>query len=197
MVPSRSSRWRSRRRRPTVRSRASWASTRSRRKSAWASARPWPAPSAPSGGLLQVFSPEGLGRFFPSVGDEGPRDLESPTSLVGIGQAVNAFGNAGDLFAVIVVLAQLSIVLGVLNMLPLPPLDGGHVAVLAVEEGVNAVRARRGRSQGEAPDEGRERWTVDPSVLTPIALAVILFFVVLSFTALYLDLTKPITDALQ
>ena len=148
-------------------------------------------------GLLQVFSPEGLGRFFSSVGDEGPRDLESPTSLVGIGQAVNAFGNAGDLFAVIVVLAQLSIVLGVLNMLPLPPLDGGHVAVLAVEEGVNAVRARRGRSQGEAPDEGRERWTVDPSVLTPIALAVILFFVVLSFTALYLDLTKPITDALQ
>ena len=142
-------------------------------------------------GLAQVFSPEALGRFFSSVDDAGPRDLESPTSLVGIGQAVHAFGQSGDLFAVIVVLAQLNIVLGVLNMLPLPPLDGGHVAVLAVEEGVNAVRGgRRGRSDGE-------RWSIDPSVITPIALAVILFFVVLSFTALYLDITRPITDALQ
>ena len=142
-------------------------------------------------GLTQVFSLEGLGRFFASVDDPGPRDLESPTSLVGVGQAVQAFGQSGDLFAVIVVLAQLNIVLGVLNMLPLPPLDGGHVAVLVVEEGVNAVRGgRRGRS-------GAERWSIDPSVITPIALAVILFFVVVSFTALYLDITRPITDALQ
>ena len=145
-------------------------------------------------GLMRVFSPEGLGRFFSAVGTDEPRDLESPTSLVGIGQAVNAFGASGDIFALIVVLAQLNIVLGIMNMLPLPPLDGGHVAVLAVEEGVNAVRGTRHRAGSGG---SRERWSVDPSVITPIALAVILFFVVLSFTALYLDITKPITDALQ
>lgn len=147
-------------------------------------------------GLVRVFSPEGLSRFFSSVGTDAPRDLESPTSLVGIGQAVSAFGAAGDMFAVIVLLAQLNIVLGVLNMLPLPPLDGGHLAVLAVEEAVNTARGTR-RPQGDPTAGGRERWSVDPSVITPIALAVILFFVVLSFTALYLDLTKPITEVLQ
>ena len=85
-------------------------------------------------------------------------------------------------------LALLNITLGTLNMLPLPPLDGGHVAVLLIEQSVNGVRRLRGRSAN---------WHLDPSVITPVALAVILFFVVLSVTALYVDIVKPASDLLQ
>ncbi|MGH3665779.1 MAG: M50 family metallopeptidase, partial [Egibacteraceae bacterium] len=139
-------------------------------------------------GLAQLFTPDALAEWFRSVNDPGPRDLNGPISLVGVGQAVNAFGVGGDLFAVIVILAQLNIVLGIMNLLPLPPLDGGHLAVLAIEESVNGVRRLRGRSA---------TWRLDPSVITPIALVVILFFVVLSVTALYVDIVKPASELLE
>jgi membrane-associated protease RseP (regulator of RpoE activity) len=141
-------------------------------------------------GLVQVFSLDGLGRFFGSLDGDEPRAADSVTSLVGAGQIVNEFGEQGDIFAVLLVLAQLNLVLGILNMLPLPPLDGGHVAVMAVEEAVNGVRRlRRGDRQ--------PRFHLNPSVVTPIALAVIGFFLVLTTTALYLDITSPASQLLQ
>ncbi len=138
-------------------------------------------------GLGQAFSPAALAEWFGSVDDPGPRQADGPVSLVGVGQTVNALGQSGDVFNVLLLLALLNITLGTLNMLPLPPLDGGHLAVLLIEEGVNGVRRLRGRSAS---------WRLDPSVVTPIALAVILFFVVLSLTALYVDLVKPASDLL-
>ena len=140
-------------------------------------------------GLGDVFSLSGLTRFFGSINDDGPREADGPISLVGVGQAVNAVGNQGDLFAVMAIMAQLNIVLGVLNLLPLPPLDGGHLAVLAAEEVVNGVRRVRGKTG--------PRWRLNPAVLTPIALVVVAFFVVLSFTALYVDLTRPASELFQ
>jgi membrane-associated protease RseP (regulator of RpoE activity) len=139
-------------------------------------------------GLVRALSPAGISSWLGSLDDEGPRSAEGPISLVGIGQAVNALGNQGDLFAILVILASLNVVLGVLNMLPLPPLDGGHLAVLVAEESVNGVRRLRGR-------EGR--WTLDPAKLMPVALAVILFFVVLSLTALYVDIVRPASELFQ
>jgi membrane-associated protease RseP (regulator of RpoE activity) len=139
-------------------------------------------------GLGRALSPAGLSEWLGSVGDEGPRSPEGPISLVGVGQAVSALGQSGDLFAVLAILASLNIVLGVLNMLPLPPLDGGHLAVLATEETVNKARRIRGK-------EGR--WSLDPAKLTPIALAVIMFFVVISLTALYVDIVKPASELFQ
>ncbi len=151
----------------------------------------WSLTGATVDGLTQVFSVEGLGRFFGSVGSQEPRAQDSVTSLVGAGQIVNEFGTQGDIFAVLLVLAQLNLVLGILNMLPLPPLDGGHVAVMAVEEGVNSAR--------KLSDEGRRkpRFHLNPSVVTPIALTVIAFFLVLTSTALYLDITSPASQLVQ
>ena len=66
----------------------------------------------------------------------------------------------------------LTIFVGLINLLPLPPLDGGHLAVLGYE----AVTRRR----------------VDMRKLIPIAAAVISFFVLLFFAVLYLDLARPL-----
>jgi hypothetical protein len=60
--------------------------------------------------------------------------------------------------------------------------------VLVTEEGVNRARRLFGRAG---------TWSLDPARLTPVALAVILFFVVLSFTALYVDLVKPASELFQ
>jgi membrane-associated protease RseP (regulator of RpoE activity) len=139
-------------------------------------------------GLVRALSPAGLADWLESVPGDAPRSAEGPISLLGIGQAVSALGGTGDIFAILLILASLNIVLGVLNMLPLPPLDGGHLAVLLTEEGVNGTRRLFGR-------EGR--WTLDPAKLTPVALAVILFFVVLSLTALYVDIVKPASELFQ
>ena len=139
-------------------------------------------------GLGTALSPSGLAEWFGEVDDPGPRTADGPVSLVGVGQTVNALGSQGDNFSVLFLLALLNITLGTLNLLPLPPLDGGHLAVLVIEEVVNRVRRLRGRTA---------TWRLDPSVITPVALAVIVFFVVLSVTALYVDIVKPASGLLE
>ena len=139
-------------------------------------------------GLARALSPAGLTRYFSQIGGEGPRDPEGPISVVGIGQTVQALGTSGDVFAVLLILAQLNIVLGTLNMLPLPPLDGGHVMVMLVEKGVNTWRRVRGRTAD---------WSMDPAMVMPIALAVILLFTMLTITAVYLDIVKPASELVQ
>lgn len=139
-------------------------------------------------GLARVLSPEGLSRWFASVGEAGPRDPDGLVSIVGIGQVVNLLGSSGNMFLMLALLAQLNIVLGLINLLPLPPLDGGHLAALGVEETVNGVRRLRGKPAS---------WRLDPSVLTPLALAVIMFFSVVFVTALYADITNPVSDLFQ
>ncbi|HUH08363.1 MAG TPA: site-2 protease family protein [Egibacteraceae bacterium] len=142
------------------------------------------------GGVVQALSPTGLGQWLGQLEEDAPRDPEAGgvISLVGAGQIFSAFGASGDLFALLVLLVALNIIFGVLNMAPLPPLDGGHVAVLLIEQGVNGVRRVRGRPA---------TWRLDPAVITPIAIAVVLFFVILNVIALYLDITKPLGDLLQ
>ncbi|HVM20315.1 MAG TPA: RIP metalloprotease [Egibacteraceae bacterium] len=139
-------------------------------------------------GLGTALSPSSLANWFRQVDEPGPRTADGPVSLVGVGQTVSALGRSGDIFNVLFLLALLNITLGTLNMLPLPPLDGGHFAVLLIEQGVNGVRKLRGKAGN---------WQLDPSVVTPIALAVIVFFVVLSLTALYVDIVKPASQLLE
>lgn len=136
------------------------------------------------GGIADALSPQGLASWFASF-DEDERAAEGPVSLVGAGQIVAELGNQGQIFGVLLMLVQLNIVLGTLNMLPLPPLDGGHFAVVIVEGGVNTLRRRRGRT---------EPYFVDPARLTPIALLVILFFGTIMLSALYLDLVQPASE---
>jgi membrane-associated protease RseP (regulator of RpoE activity) len=139
-------------------------------------------------GLGQAFSPEGLSNWLGQLTTDGPRSPEGPVSLVGAGQIAGELGRQGDMFGFLVILVQLNLVLGILNLLPLPPLDGGHLAVLAVEEGVNKVRRVRGTPG---------RWTIDPSRLVPVALAVILFFGAIMITAVVIDIMRPASEILR
>jgi len=63
---------------------------------------------------------------------KAPRTPESPRSIIGAGQvAVQAARQGTDLFLFII--AEFFLLLAIFNLLPLPPLDGGHLLVIIVE----------------------------------------------------------------
>lgn len=70
--------------------------------------------------------------------------------------------------------------IGVLNLLPLLPLDGGHAAVVAVESVLSRVR--------RCP-----RYRLDPRRFTPVAVVVVVLLLVLGATSMYVDLVHPLT----
>jgi len=133
----------------------------------------------------KVFGPEGIGQIFSQVTGETERDLSGPVSLVGAGQvAAQGAGDFGVLAWVAMLLVSVNVFIGVFNILPLPPLDGGHLAVLAVEKVTNMVRVRRGRD----PD-----FVVDPRAVAAVAVPVIVLVATVSLGLLWLDIANPVT----
>jgi membrane-associated protease RseP (regulator of RpoE activity) len=112
------------------------------------------------------------------------RDQETPISVVG---ASRIGGEAAELDLPIVFLAALgglNVFIGVFNLFPLLPLDGGHIAIIWFERARSWLAARRGR-----PDPGR----VDYNKLMPVTLVVIVLFGGLTVLTLAADIINPIT----
>ena len=122
--------------------------------------------------LDDVFAPVFNGELWRSLGEEGERDAEGAVGLVGAGRVAGAAAQAGMYAELLSFVAGLTIFIGLMNLLPLPPLDGGHLAVLLWE-----------KITGK---------TVDVRKLIPVAAVVIAFFLVLFVAVLYLDLARPI-----
>ena len=103
-----------------------------------------------------------------------PRTTEDPASVVGgarlAGEAVAA-GAWDYLFNLLIVF---NIFVGIVNLVPLPPLDGGHLAVLAYEK----VRRRR-------PDLRK---------LVPLTAVVAAFMILLVVSLTYIDIVEPLPN---
>ena len=113
------------------------------------------------------------GDLWAALQGEGPRSPEeAPVGIIGAGRIAGETVERGMYYEFIGLMVGLTIFVGLINLLPLPPLDGGHLAVIAYE-----VVTRR---------------TVDIRKLIPVAAAVISFFVLLFFAVLYLDLARPL-----
>jgi membrane-associated protease RseP (regulator of RpoE activity) len=124
-------------------------------------------------GIGDVFGMVFGGELWDALTSEGERAVdEGPLGLVGAGRIAGESVAQGNLLDLIALIVGFTVFVGIMNLLPLPPLDGGHLAVLGWE----AVT-------------GRE---VDVRKLIPIAAAVISFFVLLFIAVLYLDLARPI-----
>jgi membrane-associated protease RseP (regulator of RpoE activity) len=80
----------------------------------------------------------------------------------------------------LLLLAVLNVFVGVFNMFPLLPLDGGHAAIALYE------RVREG-ARG-----GKQRYFADVERLMPFAMGVVTVLAMLMFAGLYLDITKPL-----
>jgi membrane-associated protease RseP (regulator of RpoE activity) len=138
--------------------------------------------------LVQFFSPSGLADFFGDAtggGDEpapgggegaAPEDSNRVLSILGalrIGAELTETGMA----AFLQFFVMINIFIGIFNLIPLLPLDGGHVAIATYER----LRSRKGRP-----------YHADVAKMLPIAYAVVVLLVMVFVTALYLDIVDPL-----
>jgi membrane-associated protease RseP (regulator of RpoE activity) len=141
--------------------------------------------SASVTGLAHLFSPHGIASYVsevanPTVAAKDQRDNTSrPESIVGAGRIAVQAVHAGAL-ELIEVLIALNIFIGIFNMLPILPLDGGHVAIAVYER----LRTRRGRPFYQA----------DAAKLLVVAYVFVFLLLLLVSSSVYLDITHPVAN---
>ena len=85
----------------------------------------------------------------------GERDPNTPVSVVGASRIGGEAVEAGLWQLFLLLLAGLNFFMGVFNLLPLLPLDGGHIAVTWYEHVRNWLRERRGKTAAAPVDYTR------------------------------------------
>ena len=106
-----------------------------------------------------------------------PADEARPVSIVGMVQLGSKAADQGWVTFALVI-AAINVLLALFNLLPLPPLDGGHV-VVATYEAVRGLALRR-------------PYRVDMSKLLPVTYAVVGLLLVIGVTTITLDIRNPI-----
>jgi len=120
----------------------------------------------------------------------GERDPNGPISVVGVGRVAGEIATIDTIPLVdkaagmIGILGSLNIALFVFNLIPLLPLDGGHIAG-ALWEAIRRGFAKLFRR----PDPG----PVDLAKLMPLTLGVVVVVGAMSALLIYADLVKPVT----
>ena len=122
------------------------------------------------------------------LGDE--RDPQGPIGVVGVSRisgevfAFDDFTTTEKISYFFQLLAGVNLVLFLFNLLPIYPLDGGHIAGALYEKARASVARMRGR-----PDPG----PFDIARLMPVAYVVAGLFLALSALLFVADIVNPIT----
>jgi membrane-associated protease RseP (regulator of RpoE activity) len=114
------------------------------------------------------------------------RDINGPVSVVGVGriggEALESQGQQG-LPLILSILASLNIFIGIFNLVPLLPMDGGHVVVAWFQRIRSWLATKRGK-----PDPG----PVDYAKLMPLTYTVVLVLLVFGVLTIAADVVNPI-----
>jgi membrane-associated protease RseP (regulator of RpoE activity) len=128
--------------------------------------------------LGHVFSPSGLANQFRLLtGSKDANQNYRMISPVGYAQVSYQLVEEGWVAAIGFLIA-INVFVALANLLPLFPLDGGHIAVASYEQIASTIKRRRVR--------------VDVAKLMPVAVAVIGIFLALGAASLFLDITHPL-----
>ncbi len=82
----------------------------------------------------------------------GERDPDTPVSVVGASRLGGEAVEAGLWQVFLLLLASLNFFIGVFNLLPLLPMDGGHIAIVWYERVRDWLRGLRGKPAGGPVD---------------------------------------------
>ena len=129
-----------------------------------------------------VFSPAQFSSLFhqvasPAAANNPSTQLTRPQSIVGVVRIAVQSSQAG-VGVLLEILMAVNIFVGVFNMLPMLPLDGGYVAVATYER----LRSRK------------RSYHANVNKLLPVVYAFVTVLLVLFATTLYLDIAHPIVD---
>jgi membrane-associated protease RseP (regulator of RpoE activity) len=134
----------------------------------------WDYTKAVVGQLGDVFGPAGLKRIGELLVGSQQRSTRDVGSVVAGGRLVVQAARAQAWDALLGILVGFNVFIGILNLVPLPPLDGGHLAVLAYEK----IRRRR-------PDARK---------LVPLTALVAGFMILFAISVTYLDIVRPLPN---
>lgn len=135
--------------------------------------------------LVHVFSPGEFSTLFhqvttPAAATATAAQTTRPVSIVGVVRLADQAAQS-NLPVFLYILITLNVFVGVMNMLPMLPLDGGYVAIATYER--LRQRGRRG-----------EPYRADVTKLTPVVVAFVGVLAVLFSCTLYLDIAYPIAN---
>jgi membrane-associated protease RseP (regulator of RpoE activity) len=117
-----------------------------------------------------------VGTPAPTTGPGAQQSLERPRSIVGIVDVGSQI--AGNVWGMLALLGLVSFSLGLINLLPVLPFDGGHAAVVLFEWIASKIRGRRIR--------------VDYQKLLPVTYAFMVLFLAFAVSTILLDVRDAI-----
>jgi membrane-associated protease RseP (regulator of RpoE activity) len=132
-------------------------------------------------GLTHILSPKGVTHYVDTVVSpdaqtkKGVPDEARPTSIVGVVQVGSQLAHDGWV-NVLFLLFGVNIFIGLFNLLPVLPFDGGHAVIVVYEGIMSKVRGRR--------------VMVDYRKLIPVSAVVVIFLMVISLSAMFLDIQR-------
>lgn len=145
---------------------------------------------------MTVASVEGLLSFPKQVFNLGqtlvneePRDMNGPVSVIGVGRisgqltAADAISSLDKISILLMLLASLNLFLFLFNLVPILPLDGGHIAG-ALYEGLRKSFAKLTGKPNPGP--------VDTAKMLPVAYIATLFILAMSLVVMLADIIKPL-----
>jgi membrane-associated protease RseP (regulator of RpoE activity) len=118
------------------------------------------------------------------------RDPNGLVGVVGVSRVSGEVAASGDLTwtqrigTFILIVASLNIFVGLFNLLPILPLDGGHMAIAIADE----IRAFFARLRGRPRPAG-----IDVKVLTPITMVVFVLLAAMTVLLLIADIFNPVS----
>jgi len=141
-------------------------------------------------GAMIVQLPLQAGQALSELAPGSPRSQEGAISIIGLGQYSGQIASNADIsfedkmLSQLALLMSLNIALFVFNMVPLVPLDGGHIAGAIYEWGKRGIWRIRGK-KWERP--------VDTGQMMPIAYFVAVLLIVLTIVLVLRDILNPVS----